>query len=102
MSSRFLVPPVFLSACVLITCGCQSQPGPPATIVAQAQPPAPRSISVTGTAEIKTAPDEFVISVGADSFAAEATAAKETNDRVMSGLLAVTRAAGVDAKDVRT
>jgi hypothetical protein len=93
--------PLLLASSLLLL-GCTERPAAPATIITSAQPPGPRSISVTGTAEIKTAPDEFVISVGVDSFAADPVAAKEANDHIMSALLSVTRGAAVDAKDVRT
>src|SRR4029078_13318605 len=64
--------------------------------------PAPRQVSVNGTAEMKVAPDEFVISAGVDSYATEAQAAKRANDQAMSALIAVTQANKVDPKDVRT
>jgi uncharacterized protein YggE len=88
-------------AAALAACACQSPPASPGTIIASAAPP-PRTVSVTGSGEIKTAPDEFVVSVGVDSYAVEAAAEKQANDRTMHDLIAATQAAGVDAKDVRT
>jgi len=82
--------------------GCQAAPQGAPTVITSATPPAPRSITVTGNAEIKTAPDEFVVSVGVDNFAAEAQAAKQANDQAMSALIAVTQANKIDPKDVRT
>jgi uncharacterized protein YggE len=84
--------------------GCAYPPPqvPAGATVAQAAPPPPRTVSVTGSGEIKTAPDEFVLSVGVDTFEAEAAAAKQANDRTMHALIAATQAAGVDPKDVRT
>lgn len=85
----------------LAALGCK-EPPPPPTVLAASAVPAPRSVSVSGTAEIKVAPDEFVISAGVDSYALEAQAAKQQNDKVIAALLAVTQAAKVDPKDVRT
>lgn len=64
--------------------------------------PAQRSISVTGTAELKVAPDEFAVSVGVDSYAADAAAAKTANDTAMSALLDIVKENGVEPSDIRT
>jgi uncharacterized protein len=95
------VTPIGLAAALAVS-ACQSPQGPPTTIVAPAGPPSPRTVSVTGSGEVKTAPDELVVSVGVDSFEVEAVAAQQANDRVMRALIAATQAAGVDPKDVRT
>jgi uncharacterized protein YggE len=89
-------------AAAIAASACQAPQGPPGTIVATAAPPPPRTVSVTASGEIKTAPDEFVLSVGVDTFEAEPAAAKQANDRTMHALIAATQAAGVDPKDVRT
>jgi uncharacterized protein len=86
---------------LLSALGCQASPPAP-SVVAAGIPPAPRQVSVTGNAEMKVAPDEFVISAGVDSYATEAQAAKRANDQAMSALIAVTQANKVDPKDVRT
>ncbi|MGB1013347.1 MAG: SIMPL domain-containing protein [Nannocystaceae bacterium] len=66
-----------------------------------AQPTA-RIISVSGKAVIKTAPDEFVVTVGVDTFDMSLALAKEDNDTRMRDLLAITKEYGLEAKDVRT
>jgi uncharacterized protein YggE len=86
-----------LAAAAALLVSCKDPPSAP-TIVNTSSPPAPRTISVSGAAEIKTAPDEFVIAVGVDSFAADAQAAKNANDQVMSALLSVTAANKLDPK----
>lgn len=88
--------------CALASWGCRSPPAPPTAIVTSTAAPAPRSISVTGTAEIKTAPDELTVTVGADAFAAEPDAAREASSKTMHALLDVARANKVDPKDVCT
>jgi uncharacterized protein YggE len=89
-------------AAALAASACQSPQGPPTSIVATPGPPPPRTVSVTGSGEVKTAPDELVVSVGVDTFEPEAVAAQQANDRTMHALIAATQAAGVDPKDVRT
>jgi uncharacterized protein YggE len=84
----------------LTAAACQSVP--PTTVVASAAPLPPRSISVTGTAEIATAPDELTVNVGVESFAADPQAAKDANDRSMKSLVATARAFAPNEKDVRT
>ncbi len=87
---------------VLPLAACQSAPPAPTTLIAGATPPLPRSISVTGTAEIATAPDDFTVSVGVERFAAEPQAAKDDNDRAMKSLVAAARAFAPDPRDIRT
>jgi hypothetical protein len=81
---------------------CQPAQGSPTTLIASPAPPPPRTVSVTGTAELKTAPDEFVVSVGVDSSAEQPQAAKDANDRTMTALLAVPKSLQIDPKHVRT
>lgn len=88
--------PVLVFAAALLG-GCQSSP----TVISSA-PPAPRSVSVTGTAELRVAPDELVVSVGVDTYAVEAQAAKKANDEAMAELLRVTKDNGVEPTNVRT
>lgn len=79
---------------------CQSPP--PTTIVAGAARPEPRTVAVTGTAEVSTVPDEVTVNVGVESFAVEPQATKDANDRSMKSLVTIARAFAPDAKDVRT
>jgi len=62
----------------------------------------PRIISVTGTAEIKVAPDEVTLILGMDSHDKDLSVAKATNDRSTKKLLSLVRDAGVDAKNIQT
>jgi uncharacterized protein YggE len=62
----------------------------------------PRIISVTGTAEIKVAPDEVSLTLGVDSHDKDLAIAKADNDRRIKKLLNLTHAAGVDAKNIQT
>ena len=104
-TSRTLTTSALGLATALAAGACQSSQSPqppPAAFVATAAPQPPRTVSVTGSGEIKTAPDEFVVSVGVDSFEKEAAAAKQANDRTMHALIQATQGAGVDPKDVRT
>ena len=89
-------------AAALAGCAYPPPQGPASALVAPAAPPPPRTVSVTGSGEIKTAPDEFVVTVGVDTFEAEAAAAKQANDRTMHALIAATQAAGVESRDVLT
>jgi len=93
--------PKLLLALSLLT-GCRSAPDASPGTVISTSPPAPRTVSVTGTSEIETSPDEFVVSVGVDVFAADAPKAKAENDRLVHALLAVVKRYEIDAKNVRT
>lgn len=61
-----------------------------------------RSISVSGSAEIKVPPDEVRLSVGVESRAATLAEAKRDNDADVARALAFLRASGVADKDVQT
>jgi uncharacterized protein len=99
---RALAPTVLFAALSLLA-ACRSAPEPQATLIAgPAALAAPRSLSVSGAAEIETTPDEFVIAVGFDNFAADAAKAKADNDAVMRVLLDVPRRFGADPRGVRT
>ena len=62
----------------------------------------PRIISVTGTAEIKVAPDEVSLTLGVDSHDKDLTIAKADNDRRIKKLLNLAHAAGVAPKNIQT
>jgi uncharacterized protein YggE len=92
--------PVALVALSLLA-ACRSTPEAVGTVISTTPPP-PRTVAVTGTAEIETTPDGFVISVGIDSFAGDAAKAKADNDGVMRALMEVPKHFDVDAKWIRT
>jgi uncharacterized protein len=62
----------------------------------------PRIISVTGSAEIKVAPDQAALSLGVDSHDKDLALAKGDNDKRIKKLLNLVHAAGVDPKNVQT
>jgi uncharacterized protein YggE len=62
----------------------------------------PRTISVTGTAEIKVAPDEVILMLGVDSRDKDLSVAKTDNDQRVKKLLNLAHAAGVDPKNIQT
>lgn len=62
----------------------------------------PRIISVTGTTEIKVAPDEMVVILGVDSRDKDLAVAKADNDRRVKKLLSLAHAAGVQSKNIQT
>jgi uncharacterized protein len=101
-SALAALPAVLILTGPLTLSGCNQPAGTPAAMITSTSPPAPRTVTVTANAEIKTAPDEFVVSVGVDSFAPEAPAAKSANDRIMRALIDATESYKIDPKDVRT
>ena len=62
----------------------------------------PRIISVTGTAEIKVAPDEVTLTLGVDSHDRELAVAKANNDLRVKKVMELARAAGIEAKNIQT
>lgn len=72
-------------------------PVPP--VAGQLPPPL---VSVTGTGEIKVAPDQVCLRVGVETRADKLDDAKRDNDAKMKAMLAVLKAKGIEAKDVQT
>jgi len=92
-----------LTAWILSFCvGCNAPPSSQTYLPSVNAQPTARTISVSGKAVIKTAPDEFVVTVGVDTFNKSLGLAKEANDTRMKELLAITTEYGLEAKDVRT
>src|SRR5689334_10339056 len=81
---------------LLVLQACQAPSSSPTVITSASTAPAPRSVSVTGTAELRVAPDEFVVSVGVDTYASDAEATKQANDQGMSALIKVVEANKID------
>lgn len=63
---------------------------------------APRSISVSGTAEIRVVPDEVILSLGVQTYHADLDTAKQENDARMARVLAVAREAEVPDERLAT
>lgn len=81
---------VVLTACV--------QMPPSASQPAQA----PRSVAVTGEAEVRVAPDEVIITFGIETDDKDLAAAKLRNDERLKGLLAFATGLGIEAKHIQT
>jgi len=68
-----------------------------------AQPaPAPRTLSVSGEAQIKAVPDEAQLSAGVVSQAPTARAALEANRRAMNAVFATLKSRGIPDKSIQT
>jgi len=71
-------------------------------LLAQDASDQPRIITVTGTAEVKVAPDEVIMTLGVDSRDKVLAVAKADNDKRVKKLLSLAQAAGVDQKNIQT
>jgi uncharacterized protein YggE len=65
-------------------------------------PPPPRTLSITGNAEVHAAPDAALVLTGVVSESETAAAALKANSTALAKVIDVVRAAGVEAKDVQT
>ena len=63
---------------------------------------APPQINVTGSAEVKVAPDEIYLSVGVETRHETMEEAKRQNDDRMTKVLAFVKSSGVKGKEVQT
>lgn len=61
-----------------------------------------RTISTSGSAEVRVVPSRVVLTFGVETFNAELAVAKKENDAKMSGILALAKEIGVAPKDVQT
>ncbi|MGF7159854.1 hypothetical protein FHS85_001473 [Rhodoligotrophos appendicifer] len=96
MSSRSLTPS--LLALGLVTClvGVSAAEAP-----ARAETP-PRTLSLTGTGEVKAVPDQAMISIGVVEQAATAAAALSANNAAMAEIMATLKAAAIGDRDIQT
>jgi uncharacterized protein YggE len=62
----------------------------------------PRTISVTGNAEVLVVPDEVDLTLGVESSDMRLLTAKSKNDEVVTQVLTITQDLGIDAKYVKT
>jgi hypothetical protein len=74
---------------------------PSARAMAQGSQPPPQ-ISVSGSAEVKVAPDEILLGVGVETRHENLDVAKRENDEHVARSLAFLKASGVKDKDVQT
>jgi uncharacterized protein YggE len=93
MRTKLVIPTILLIAAVVLSaCSASVQFG-------QAQP---RTISVTGNAEVILAPDIAYVSIGVHSEAETAKAAVATNNSQTQAVIDAIKAQGVDEKDIQT
>ena len=69
---------------------------------AAVNPSAPRTITVTGMAEVKAKPDIAIISTGVESEAVTASEALAKNSAAMTRILATLKKAGIADDDIQT
>jgi uncharacterized protein YggE len=69
---------------------------------AQATSSNPRTISVSGAAEVMVVPDEVVLTLGVETFDAQLAVAKSKNDDIITRVLAITQDMQIDPKFVQT
>jgi len=69
---------------------------------AQDPGPRPRTIDVTGTAEVKIAPDEAVLILSVDSRDRDLAVAKSQHDAHVKKLIAAAQEFGIESKHIRT
>ncbi len=72
------------------------------SILAQNNCSHPRMISVTGTSEIKVAPDEVTLILGVESHDKDLAVAKANNDKSIHRLLSLAHTVGVETKNIQT
>ncbi|KQZ59312.1 MULTISPECIES: SIMPL domain-containing protein [unclassified Lysobacter] len=91
MKIASLLLPILL-ACPLLPAAAQTHVGAAAA----------RSVNVSGSAEIKVAPDEILLNVGVETRDVELAPAKRLNDERVAAALAFLARSGVPSKDVQT
>jgi uncharacterized protein YggE len=93
MRTKLVIPTILIIAAVVLSaCSASVQLG-------QTQP---RTINVTGNAQVILAPDIAYISIGVHSEAESAKAAVATNNSQTQAVIDAIKAQGVDAKDIQT
>jgi uncharacterized protein YggE len=93
MRTKLVIPTILLIAAVVLSaCSASVQFG-------QTQP---RTISVTGNAEVTLEPDIAYVSIGVHSEAESAKAAVATNNSQTQAVIDAIKAQGVDEKDIKT
>jgi len=88
---------------LLFTGGCQ--PTTPESSVREAraeQPAQARSITVSGSAEVKVAPDEVVLTLGVETWDLDISVAKTKNDEIVQRVLALAKDYGIDSNHIQT
>ena len=70
--------------------------------VSAAQPPSSRTISVNGTAEVRVAPDEVVLTVGVETDSPDIARARTENDRRIKAIADAAKENGVAPEHVKS
>lgn len=73
-----------------------------AVMPAAAQSDTDRTVTVTGDAEVQVVPDEVVLTLGVETWDKDLKKAKRANDEVVTDLLGLTEASGIEARRVQT
>jgi uncharacterized protein len=63
---------------------------------------APRTVTVTGEAEVRVVPDEVILTLGVETWDKDLGRAKQQNDRIVAAVLALAGQHGVPAEHVQT
>ncbi len=61
-----------------------------------------RTVTVTGEAEVRVAPDEVVLTLGVETWDKDLTAAKRANDAVITRVLGLAEESGIESRQVQT
>lgn len=72
------------------------------SLVAAAQEESRRTISVSGDAEVRVAPDEVILTLGIETSDMDLNTAKSENDRLASAVIGVAKQHGVEEKHLQT
>jgi uncharacterized protein YggE len=64
--------------------------------------PSPRTITVSGEAEVKVAPDQVIVTLGVETRHKELAEVKRLNDQRVKDIVAALTTLGVASKDIRT
>jgi len=67
-----------------------------------AQSNSDRTVTVTGEAEVRVAPDEVVLTLGVETWDKDLTTAKRANDAVVTRVLGLAEESGIESRRVQT
>lgn len=88
-----------LAACSFaLVCGCHAETRP----ISVTTSPEPRSVTVTGDADVKVEPDIVEVTVGVESVDTTVAAVRAKNEDAVARMHAAATRAGVEGKDVQT
>lgn len=73
-----------------------------ASLGAAEERPAPKTVRVIGTSEVKVIPDRAIVQLGVESQSSSASLAKKSEDTAARRILSSLRGNGIDEKDIQT